>query len=362
MRNYQVEYQGREFTGYWTMRPGCLGIVAVYLLVTLVYAVVGALFAAFSLPDGTARLTAGDGWASLRWLAGASAAVNGALPAYSLLLTCLICATGVFLLAVLALGARHREPAFAVIALLTAPLAAAGLHAVAWVGAAVHWVVRTIGPWVLAASAWVRGWDWWVWVLLVALGVLSSMAFSSNGPAFVSVLGTVGGVVVSAALSIGLGLLLLGLVFKVPFLQFLLALSVLCVFGQLVVDQLTGTVKAGRGHRGVLLGALGVGTSWSMLMVVGDVGGSHALYPQVARDWVANTLMGDNPPQFDAFMALVVVAGSALSVLANVHRMREEPTHEQFMRSVVFTLYSMAFAALIAAIGHRSETGGNRRG
>ncbi|GGS35977.1 hypothetical protein [Actinokineospora fastidiosa] len=72
--------------------------------------------------------------------------------------------------------------------------------------------------------------------------------------------------------------------------------------------------------------------------------------------------MSNNPPQFDAFMALVVVAGSALSVLVNVHRMRAEPTHEQFMRSVVFTLYSMAFSAVIAAIGHQSETGGNRRG
>lgn len=362
MGNFRVEYGGREITGYWPKRLGCLGIVVLSLVMVLLYAAVGAMFAAFSLPEGTAKLTARDGWASLRWLADTSAAVNGALPSYPLLLTCLIWATGVFLLAVLALAVRHREPAFAVIALLTAPLGAAGLHAVAWVGAAVHWVVRTIGPWVLAASAWVRGWDWWVWVLLVVLAVLSCIAFFSDGPEFVSLLGMAGLTIVSFALSVGFGLLLVGLVFEIPFLLFLATISVLFVLGQLVVDQLTGTVMAGRGHRGVLLGALGVGTTWSMLMVVGNVGGSHTLYPQVARDWVANTLMSNNPPQFDALMALVVVAGSALSVLVNVHRMREEPTHEQFVRSAVFTLYSMTFAAVIAAIGHQSETGGNRRG
>ncbi|GAA3016180.1 hypothetical protein GCM10010484_00670 [Actinokineospora globicatena] len=360
--NFEVEYRGREITGYWAKRLGCFWLVALSLLMVLLYASVGAVFAALSLPEGTAKLTAREGWAPLRWLADASAAVNEALPAYPLLLTCLIWATGAFLLAVLALAARYREPAFAVIALLTAPLAAAGLHAVAWVGAAVHWVVRTFGPWLLAASAWIRGWDWWVWVLVVALAALSAIAYFSDGPAYVTVLGAVGWVVIGTALSVGLGLLFVGLVFEIPFLLFLVALSVLCLLGQLVVDQLTGTVKAGRGYRGVLLGALGVGTSWSMLMVVGDVGGSHSLYPQVARDWVANNVLGNSPPQFDALMALVVVAGSALSVLANVHRMREEPTHEQFTRSVVFTLYSMVFATMIAAVGHRSETGGDRRG
>ncbi|MFI9811955.1 hypothetical protein [Saccharothrix variisporea] len=362
MGRFQVEYRGREVTGYWAKRLGCLWIVVVFPAVVLLYAAVGAVFAAFSLPEGTAKLAARDGWASLRWLAGASAAVNRALPAYPLLLTCLIWATGVFLLAVLALAARYREPVFVLNALLMVPLAAAGLHAVAWVGAAVHWVVRTIGPWFLAASAWVRGWDWWVWGLLVVLAVLSWIAFFSDGSDFASVLGMVGLTVVGNALVIGLGLLLVGLVFTVPFLLFLSVLTALCVLGLLVVDQLTGTVRAGRGRRGVLLGALGVGTSWSMLMVVGNVGGSHALYPQVARDWVANTLMANSPPQFDTFMALVVVAGSALSVLANVHRMREEPTHQEFKQSVVFTFYSTVFAALIAAIGHRTETGGNRQG
>ncbi|GGS35968.1 hypothetical protein [Actinokineospora fastidiosa] len=280
MGNFRVEYRGREITGYWAKRLGCLGIFVLSLFVVLLYAAVGAVFAAFSLPEGTAKLSARDGWASLRWLADASAAVNGALPAYALLLTCVIWATGVFLLAVLALAARHREPAFAVIALLTAPLAAAGLHAVAWVGAAVHWVVRTIGPWFLAASAWFRGWEWWVWALLVALAVLSWIAFFSDGSEFVSVLGMVGWAIAGTALSIGLGVLLVGLVFEIPFLLFLMALSVLCLLGQLVVDQLTGTMKAGRGHRGVLLGALGVGTSWSILMVVGNVGGSHASTPR----------------------------------------------------------------------------------
>ncbi|MEV1121980.1 hypothetical protein AB0I91_43580 [Actinosynnema sp. NPDC049800] len=256
---------------------------------------------------------------------------------------------------------RHHEPAFAVVALLTAPLAAAGLHAVAWVGAAVHWVVRTIGPWFFAASDWVRGWDWWVWGLLVAIAVLSGIATFWDEPVFVFVLGVVGLTVAWTALGIGLCLLLVGLVFEIPFLIFLSALGALYALGQLVLDQLIGTAKAGCGRRGVLLGALGVGTSWSMLMVVGNVGGSHALYPQVARDWVANTLMGNNPPQFDAFMALVVVAGSALSVLTNVYRMREEPTRQQFMRAAVFSLYSMAFAMVIASIGHRSETGGGRQ-
>ncbi|MEV1121979.1 hypothetical protein AB0I91_43575 [Actinosynnema sp. NPDC049800] len=111
MGNFRVEYQGREITGYWAKRLGCLGILVMFpvmvpllLAVVLLYAMVGAMFAAFSLPEGTAKLAARDGWASLRWLVDASAVVNAALPTYPLLLTCLVWATGVFLLAVLALA------------------------------------------------------------------------------------------------------------------------------------------------------------------------------------------------------------------------------------------------------------------
>ncbi|RLK58841.1 hypothetical protein [Actinokineospora cianjurensis] len=338
-----------EITVGRVVRRGC----AVWLLL----AAAGTVFAAFSLPEGTARLTARDGWGWLHWLADTSAAVNAALPAFPLLLTCLVWATGAFLVGVLLLAVRHRRPAFAAIGLLVVPIAAAGLHAVAWVGAAVHWAIVTVLPWF-------RGWDWWVWVLVVGAGVLVLVVLMTwedipDGLAITCWL-----LLWAGYLLVGVGLLLLVpyWVWTVDFLplRVLAALVVLHMLGALVIDQLTGTTQAGRGTLGVLSGAIGVGTSWATLLVVSNAWGSHNLYPPIAREWVAGTLLSNNPPQFDALVTLLVVAASTFSVSRNVIRMRAEPTYEQFATSVVYTLYGMAFSTIIASLGHTTETG-NRR-
>lgn len=315
------------------LRRGCLSWVWM--------TAVGAVFVVLSLPVGTDRLASREGWGWVAGMARASAAVNAALPSFPALVTSLLWVTGAFVLAVLVLGARHRDPRLAWLGVLALVVAAGSVHAIAWGVWAVHATTTAVSRW--------GGWGWVV-VLAVVLVVMARTARKVNAELWVVAV-LVNLVYVAVALFVPVALWWSGF----PLLRVLVALALLEALGRLLTDQFLGTVKAGRGPRGVLMGSIGVGTSWSVLMLIGDVWDSHDLYPQAVREWVDAWLVANNPPQFDAVVALLVITLATVATAANIRRLRAEPTPEQFARSVLFTLCSMLFAGLVAAIGHRTE-------
>jgi len=137
-------------------------------------------------------------------------------------------------------------------------------------------------------------------------------------------------------------------VFRVVVSTLVVAL-VLATVGQLFVDQLRSTMLAGSDRLGVLMGAIAVGSTLALLMLVGNVYGVYDLYPDAVAQW-AQTSVRSNDPRFDATVTLAVVALCAFGVLRNLGRMRPSPDRAMLGRSLIYTIMGVIAAGAIAAV------------
>ncbi|WET81089.1 hypothetical protein P3102_07645 [Amycolatopsis sp. QT-25] len=330
--------------------------------------IVGAVFLVASLPRRTDMLSRSESWEWLAEPAIVSNWLDTTLSDLPDLLTWLGYALLAYLGALLLVSLRHWKPGLFLIGVVVAVGTAALPHLLGGVG----FVVFHVGAFLADVFVAVAGFfgdvahdvldflvfvftSWW-WlapaIIVVGLLVLWRPAMKGWAKPTLIALGFVAGVVVVFG---GLGLLL-GLipesfwvtVGKVVGLL-LVGLAVATV-GQLFVDQIQGTMIAGSGRRGVIMGAIAVGSALAMLMLIGNILDAYSWYPDAMAAWLHDHLQNDGVPNLDISVALVIVSLSALGVISNLARLKPEPDLAKFRRSIIYAIAGGIAAIVVAAV------------
>jgi uncharacterized membrane protein len=124
--------------------------------------------------------------------------------------------------------------------------------------------------------------------------------------------------------------------------------------GQLLLDQFKGALHAGKGRFGIIIGAIAIGTSAAILLLVGDVYGFNAWFPAAMSVFVADHLH-QAAPILDAVIALLIVSLSVVGVLRNLPRLGDEPSAEEFGKSMVYAVVGVLVSGALIAIGGETE-------
>ncbi|GAA0245037.1 hypothetical protein GCM10010492_50480 [Saccharothrix mutabilis subsp. mutabilis] len=343
----------------------------------------GAAFLVASLPDGTKLLAKRPGWS---WLAGpgeAGVALKAALPPVASLLTWINYALAAYLVALVLVSWRHKRPDLVRWGLGVLVVSTFVVHGITWllvlgrflvglVVAFVRWLADLIAlmgnvfydyviqP-VVGLFSLLLGDLAWVGALVVVV-VVSAVLGDVWSKQLKRAMVIVGACAVVVGVVVGVVLGLRALFGLVPewlwqpvvsiggtVLGWLLAVVACWMAGRLFLDQLRGGAHAGSGRRGVVMGAIAVGSTLAVLMLVGNVHGAYALYPADVEAWARAVLLSD-APKLDATVTLLVIGLCVLGVLRNLGRMRTEPGMEAFHRSLLFTIIGVYVAGGIAGL------------
>ncbi|WP_143229843.1 hypothetical protein [Actinophytocola xanthii] len=309
------------------------------------------------------------------WLgeaAGQLTALTNQLPSFSLLLDWIGFALVGYVGALLLLALRHRQPGLFGWGAATLTLAATSLHIFAWLGFIAYHAVRLF----LAIFRTITEFFRWIltpvvdfvvfttsgdlgWLTLSALVILFTWLTVRFGTAFLRFAAVAAG---SIALFVGIVIGSAYLLGMVPPTFWEIALTIVTVValwlfwlfllatvGQLFLDQLRGTVQAGSGQRGIIMGAISVGSALALLMLLGNAYNAYDFYPCSVAEWAGSTVQGANAPQFDAAVALVVIGFSGLAVLTSLVRLRPPPTVKALGRSLIYTIIGGVITTLMSA-------------
>jgi hypothetical protein len=341
--------------------------------------IVGAGYVILSLPDGMTRLSAREGWTWLAKPAHWSSTINDGLPGFADMQRLILYALLAYGGALLILSLRHGQPGLIGMGLITLTAATCVLHVIAWIGFIGFYVGYFI-----------------VWILGVVFGFLANIirnvalflyehVFSLLQPLFVGQLSWVGiGAVVLLLVLLtykfgtgflkGLALWVAGVAalmafaflfawifkFVAPVIVYIiaggLALVALVTIGQLFVDQIKSTMLAGSGRRGVVMGAIAIGSTFALLLLMGNVYGLYSLYPPAFTHFADQWIKSKSTPGFDAIVAFCITALCALGVVRSLVRMRPEPSLAEFGRSMIYTVLGMIFGGTLAAVSHQTES------
>jgi hypothetical protein len=299
-------------------------------------------------------------------------AFTNRLPAFSLLLEWIGFALAGYVVALVMLALRHRRPGLFGWGFATLALAATSLHLFAWFGFIAYHVARFVLMVFEAVTDFVR-WlltpvvNFVVFLASGALGWLSLTALIAMfvwltvrfGVPFLRGLGiALGLIALCVGVIIGAGYLLRMVpstfwetvlaIFTVVVL-WLLWLLLLTTIGQLFLDQLRGTFRAGSGQRGVIMGAISVGSALALLMLLGNAYGAYDFYPDKVAAWAGATVRGANAPQFDAAIALVLIGFSGLAVLTSLVHLRSAPPVRAVGQSLIYAIIGGVIAASMSA-------------
>jgi SH3 domain-containing protein len=374
----------------------------------VVSTLLGAAYLCLSLPKGVNAVGTARGW---NWLASIGElglrfndTLAAELPAFPTLLRYLFLITGAYLVSLLLLAIRHQQMPLFVAGAVTLGLSTAMFHLVAWIGFIVvkvlmgvawvfgvigrffAWLITTIGGFIIrvivAISMWIYevlhglfGAYWWVILLCVAIaGVAYVARKSGNLVEALKAIGAVLGLLLLAGLVAWVArwiwqfigpwvlklleyvgaffLFLFTWIFKLMIL--LGALLSVAFIGQLLLDQIQGALSAGRRRGGVILGALAIGSSIAILMLVSNVYQLATWLPAVAGTFALQWLH-QATPLLDCLIALAMVALSIVGVWTNIVTLGEEPTAGEFGRSAVYSILGVFVAGAVVAVGTQTE-------
>ncbi|MEU7789361.1 hypothetical protein [Amycolatopsis sp. NPDC049159] len=255
--------------------------------------IVGAVFLLASLPKGATALAQREDWEWLTEPATASRWLDATLSGVPGLLTWLGYALLGYLGALLLVSLRHWRPDLFAIGVVVAALTAVLPHLLGCVGFVIFKVGAFVATVLIAVFGFFGGigravrdfvvflftsW-WWVVPAIVFVGVLVLWRHAAKKwvkPLAVALAWVVGAIAVFGGLGLLLGLVpqgfwdALGAVVVVV-VQVVLALLAVATVGQLFVDQLRSTAIAGSGRKGVVMGAIAVGSALAVLMLIGNV-------------------------------------------------------------------------------------------
>lgn len=348
----------------------------------LVFAMcVGAVLVVVALPAATTSFARGF---DLPWLVDLAAELQeltGKLPEFGLLTEWIGLALVAYLGALLLVSVRHWRLSLFALGLATLVLATVLLHLLAWTGFVAYHVARfaylvfsavsgflagllsPVTTFVRAAVDTVFGamfgsWAWLAATIAFALVVALAIRFGND---FFRVAGVVAGILGLFAGAVHLLSLVPESVWQdilnvaVTVFLWLLWLFVVATVGQLFVDQLRGTMLAGSDARGVVLGAIAVGSALALLMLTGNAYGAYDFYPDVVATWAANAVQANTAPQFDAAVALFVIGLSVLGVLSNLFRMRPAPEKRHLRQSLIYTIVGTVMGGFLAAVARATD-------
>jgi len=134
----------------------------------------------------------------------------------------------------------------------------------------------------------------------------------------------------------------------------LFLLVVLAAIGQLLVDQIRSALSAGRGRRGITLGAISIGSSIAILMFVSNFYGVTEWAPA----WVAAfavKYLHQPAPLLDALIALGIVAASIVGVWRRIRVLGTEPTKGEYRQAIVYSVVGILANIGLGAIGTQTE-------
>jgi hypothetical protein len=117
----------------------------------------------------------------------------------------------------------------------------------------------------------------------------------------------------------------------------LLALFVIYGAGALLIDQFKGAWKSGNGRRGVILGALSIGTSLALVLLETNFGSfvRFPFFPPGLSDPI--NMIYQRFPIFDIMITLLVVIISIVGILRNLAKLRRGPGWREFQMAMVIT-------------------------
>jgi hypothetical protein len=144
----------------------------------------------------------------------------------------------------------------------------------------------------------------------------------------------------------------LGIIFRFLFTAIVFLITVFLVgfviygIGAWVMDLFRGAWKSGNERRGVIIGALAIGSALAILLLETNLYHTNGFpfYPLQALGIV--TYFHVVSPIFDVIMALLVITVSVLGILRNLGQLQEEPTWTEFQSAMV-----MAALGVIIFVG-----------
>lgn len=364
----------------------------------------GALYVVLTLPTLLSTVGTERGWTAVAqigdWGMAFNQQLSDVLPLFPALLRCVWWGTLFYLGSLLLLALRHASAHLFWLGTATLSASIAVFHLVCWAGyvivkvlAMVFWVisaifrllhsvfggilsflmelVATVVIWIYDWSSALLGQFWWLALagvviagaavlvkgrpdaravsklmaqLVVAATVVTAVLYALRwlwnliSSSVLSVLRFLGGLVV---------------MFANVLLRVLSALGILlavAMIGQLLLDQIRSALAAGRGRRGVVIGALAIGTSIAILLLVSNIYGVAGWLPSSVAA-IAGHYLYQPAPLLDAIIAFCIVSLGVTGVWRNMPALGEEPTLRDFNESLVYSFVGTIFAGGFAALG-----------
>jgi len=368
----------------------------------------GTLYIILTLPKGTYKLAGQLGWRWLadfaRWGIEVNQTISQNLPSFSELMLYIVYGIGIYLGVLMLLSLRHLRFSLFGWGLFSLVVSTCIFHLIAWIGyitvkiigfvwwllvIIIRFLVSLIDPLIqflktLALGILdlvyrflqpILGNLWWIGAIFLLFCLIFVILKFWNS--FVEALKLAFWIVVGLAISVGVGYLL-GLLWRVigdvvmAILRFLAkivdfivmiikflaigfgVLVAIATVGQLLLDQLKGALAAGNHKRGVIIGAIAIGSSIAILLLVSNVYGTDSLLPLTIAQFCLDFLH-QQAPILDALICLAILGLSVLGVLRNLPRLLTEPTWDEFGKSLVYTAAGVVVAGAFAAIGAETE-------
>lgn len=369
---------------------------------------IGIVYLVITLPRGTQNLGARVDSELLITLGTLGLRVNGWVesisPDFPELLTWVLWSILAYFVAVLLLALRHRQLGYVGWTLMTLVVSTAIFHVIAWGGFILIIVLRFLLRVLSFLSVWLTriiaaitvflidvalsiisflnqllepllGAFWWLGAIAI-LFVLAFVIFKfrlSFAAALRRALQLVGSTLLAGGVFFVI-LWLLGLI--VPYLErilaflgrifafllriagyviaFLAIVIAIATIGQLLLDQFKGATFAGNKRRGVIMGAMAIGTTLAVLLLVSNVYGTNSWLPDLITQ-ISGSYLHMDAPIVDAILAIAIIGVSIFGVLRNLPRLRAEPTMSEFGKSLVYQAVGLFVAGALVAVGTVTE-------
>lgn len=200
--------------------------------------------------------------------------------------------------------------------------------------------------WVLAACG----------IVALTIGVIYLLIklFQFLAPFIRPVLGAIGQFLAPIFAFIGR---ILGVIFQFLIYLFIGLFVGLVVYGlgSLLVDQFRGAWHSGNGRRGVIIGALSIGTSLALVLLESNLGNVVRFYPtEGLQHFVVGYLYQANP-NFSIVITLLIVVVSIVGILRNLPILRRGPSLRQFQITMVMVVPIFVLLLVLIAFSHWTE-------
>jgi uncharacterized protein YraI len=369
---------------------------------------IGTFYVGLTLPKALITVGKAHEWLTVAGLGERSLAFNqrlsAGLPGFPTLMRFVLWAVLAYLGSLLLLAVRHGKLDLFGWGSVTLALSIAIFHLIAWGGyiaakiaMLVMWIFGTIGGFVAWLFGTIFGFIgklvllltmgiyhllvqmlgglWWLVPAILTIAV-AGLLFRSQGDAreilktiarvvlFVAAGGAVflllrwlwqwiGDWVIAAFEAVASFLIFVGTLF----LRLLAGLAVLvavATIGQLLLDQIQGALSAGRRRRGVIIGAIAIGSSIAILLFVSNIYGVCTWLPSPVTEF-ATKYLHQPAPLLDALIAIGIVSLSVVGIWRNVPALGEEPTMREFGKSLVYSILGVLLAGALVGVAGQTE-------